>query len=139
MAQRRSRLAGAWAAALGLLLWALAMTTSLGIAAGGHGWITPFFVSLPLVVLYPLALARARLSAAGSIRADWALIGAALVLNALLVGRTCLVEGGNFSASLRLGPGPVLLWVALWLGWQAVAVATLVERRGAAECGHSAG
>lgn len=131
MGQRRLNVTRAWAGAFGLLPWALAMALSLGIAGGGHGWIAPLVVSMPLVALYPLAFVRALTNGAGSIKADRAILLAALLLNLVLLGQALLAEPGYFTASLRFGAGTVALWFALWLGWQVLALVTLLRRRGA--------
>jgi hypothetical protein len=111
---------------MGLLPWALAIALSVGIGGGGHGWVAPFFVSIPLLALYPLAFIAA-FSRPRSTRLVWALLLAALLLNLFLLALTVLHEPGYFAASVRFAAGPVALWIALWLAWQVLAVMTLLR------------
>lgn len=119
-----------WAIALGLVLWSLAMATSLGIAGAGHGWISPLVVTVPLAALYPLVLARAVGKGSGSVAADGAILIFALLLDVLLLALSSYWEPGGFGAALRFGAGHVASWIALWIGWQLLACVTFARRRG---------
>lgn len=111
----------------GLAFGAAAIWLGLGLGAGGHGWIASAFASFPLALLYPLTMARA-LSGRRNVRLDTCLLASAILLDVLLVSFTMLYERRQIALVWQLGPGPCILWMALWIGWQAIAVRTFFRR-----------
>ena len=111
--------------ALGLLMWLVVQVMATGITAAGHGWYGPFFLSLPLLILYPLAFVRA-FAERGSPKGDINLliVGAALDL-ALVVDM--VVERDILLRLWGLDWAWLALWLALWAGWQALGFTTLLR------------
>ena len=108
---------------LGLVLWLIAQAMGLLIAGAGHGWGGAFLFSLPLAILYPLALIRIASPVTGSHNADVGLMAAAIVLDLFLLGSTSGDE--YFMKVWRFDPTFVAIWIAIWAGWQVPFVASL--------------
>ena len=117
---------------LGLLFWAATQFLALGIGAGGHGWLAPFGLSMPLVVLYPLAFVRAF-----CVTRPWSKVGTgvllviAVTLDALMLG-SLFLHGDIFWKQWDMFPDDrwvPLLWFALWAGWQLLIIASLIKNR----------
>lgn len=113
---------------LGVLLWLIAQVMGLGLTGAGHGWYGAFFFSLPLVVLYPLVFVRAVSSKAGPRDADVGILAAAIVLDLLLLGNIFSWDNGYFMQMWNFDSTFVMIWLALWAGWQVVFVATLLKK-----------
>jgi len=107
------------AGAAGLLLWLAAQALAFGLAGAGHGWVDPFFFTLPLVVLYPAALIRWRGPSRGRGGIDLLLLLTGLALDFLLVGRSLGEEGAYLLRIWQFEPAAVAIWIILWAGWQA--------------------
>ena len=117
----------------GLLTAFVGQFLALGMAGAGHGWITPFWVSLILWVAYPKVLVRSfRVPDQRTMGVELVTLFAALAGDAILVLMT-LEEGmeyfekivrieGSVSAVLWIGG-----WIAIWLGWQLIALLNLVR------------
>jgi hypothetical protein len=54
------------------------------------------------------------------------LLGTGLVADAVLAAHTIAAERAYFERLYAAEPGFMLLWIALWLGWQAAALAALL-------------
>ena len=114
--------------AVGLLFWAATQLIALMMGAGGHGWLAPLWLSMLLTPLYPLAFVEAFGSVTGGKWLGRSLMIAAGLLDALLLGS--LFTEGEYIARLWSFPGnpPVLLiWGALWAGWQLLAFFALAR------------
>ena len=118
---------------LGLLFWAATQFLALGIGAAGHGWTEPFWLSMALLILYPLAFVRAF-----CVTEPWSMIGAgmllviAVTLDALMLGGLFL-HGDIFWKQWDMYPDErwvPLLWFALWAGWQLLLLAAWIKRPG---------
>jgi hypothetical protein len=118
---------------LGLLFWAATQFLALGIGAAGYGWMEPFWLSMALLVLYPLAFVRAF-----CVTEPWSTIVAgmllviAVTLDALMLGGLFL-HGDIFSKQWNMYPDErwvPLLWFALWAGWQLLLLAAWIKRPG---------
>ena len=125
--------ARAAAAALpGLLAAAFTLFLASSMAAGGHGWIGPLPISLPLLLVYPLVLMRFVGRSGRSIWVDLALGALALAANAYLLNDTL---GSEYEYFRRvLDTGTPYIWVAMWLLWQVlvgVTIAVRLKRRSA--------
>jgi hypothetical protein len=116
--------------ALGLLSWLAAQAIGLGLTGAGHGWTGPFFFSMPLIILYPLAFVGAFCSK------DY-LPSVPVVFLAAAVGLDCLLLA-NFASEFPYivklwrfpeGPSYISLWLGLWAGWQILFAAALLRRR----------
>jgi len=117
----------------GLLIAFVGQFLALGMAGAGHGWITPFWVSLILWVAYPKVLVRSfRVPDQRTMGVELVTLFAALAGDAILVLMT-LEEGVEYfekivrieesvSAVLWIGS-----WIAIWLGWQLIALLNLVR------------
>jgi hypothetical protein len=107
----------------------LAQLLSLFLAGAGHGWTTPFLVSVGLWVLLPAALFSVRLDprSARLILLTLLLIG--LGADFLLV-RGTLAEWGILPVYLQVNGASglliILLWLAIWFGWQIMTLRALI-------------
>lgn len=115
---------------LGLMFWLATQWLALAMAGGGHGWLDPIWLSPFLIVLYPIAFIRA-FCATGPSRVDRDLLVISVVLDLLLLGRMfismdLLLEVSRADYYLLV----VVLWIALWVGWQVPSVATWIRSRG---------
>lgn len=109
----------------GLVLAAFAQMLGLLITGAGHGWAQPFRFSPALFLAYPIVFVRLR--APGTLSwMDVALLGAAGVLDMLLVHQTRIEGTEYFRRVMALPPIPHL-WLLLWLLWQALTVKILVS------------
>jgi hypothetical protein len=78
---RSAQLKTAVGAAVGLVFWLAAQSLSLGLADGGDGWDGPASLSLALIPLYPLVIARL-FKGRTSFRIDVAIVIVAVSLDA---------------------------------------------------------
>lgn len=117
--------------ALGFGLAALAQLLSLILAGAGHGWVTAFFLSFALWVLFPVTLYLASLRGGVARIMLFVLALIAIVADMLLI-RGTLGERDTLLAMIKvngaLGLLFVVLWVMLWSTWQVVTVRALVKR-----------
>ena len=114
--------------AIGVLLWLATQFFGFGVAGAGHGWVSPFYVSISLLLLYPAAVVRL-FSKEQSPAADGSLLLAAATLDLLLLWCS-LAEGSQYVVRIwRFDPALVAGWAALWAGWQVLALASLLRRR----------
>jgi hypothetical protein len=113
------------AVGLGLLIAFVGTFLGFGLAGAGHGWVTAFWVSVVLWVGYPVALVRAYRG--GPPRVDW-LISLTFVSDAALLLLT-RHEGVQYFWRVIDEDGWWLvgLWIAIWLGWQVVALVNLIR------------
>ncbi|MES3154325.1 hypothetical protein [Sphingomonas faeni] len=93
----------------------------------GDGWIGPAAWSLPLVALYPIALVRFGRSRLGGTKADAAMLLMAVTLDVLLAYNIERQEPGYFAMAWDLAPSLASTWFVLWMGWQLIALATLIR------------
>jgi hypothetical protein len=107
-----------------LFAWLLAWAG----AGGGHGWVAPAFYSPSLFLLYPAILLRAAGTGPSSLRLDLVLLAAAAMLDLALAVGTWRNESVYFERAV--GHPLTWLWISLWLSWQMVAVANVVQRLG---------
>ena len=107
---------------IALFAWGLAW---IG-AGGGHGWVAPTEYSLYLFILYPAVLLRAVGWGPAAPALDLVLLAAAFILDFALAAGTWKHEYQYF---MRDPAHPLtLIWIAFWLGWQAVTVANIAKR-----------
>jgi hypothetical protein len=116
---------------LGLLFWLATQWIALGIAAGGHGWLSPLWLSMPLFFLCPIAFIRAFCATTGRIWLDQGLLVVAGVLDVLLlrsifIQRELILQLWNIFTDNRY---VLALWIGLWFGWQLLSLATLIRKR----------
>ncbi|HEX5182038.1 MAG TPA: hypothetical protein VFW19_02680 [Allosphingosinicella sp.] len=114
--------------ALGLLPWLVAQFIAFGIGGAGHGWIAPFYFSIPLFFLYPLVFIRA-FSNTGKREIDAAILVIAAVLDTLLLRNALYSESEYVIRMWGDAGGVVALWLALWVGWQILTVLSLARKR----------
>ncbi len=109
---------------IGLVLGALCALLAVAVAAGGHGWNSALPFGLCALLLYPSAFAGAR--APDAYRGlNSALLVVAVALDAWLVVRS-LQEGLHYVVPVwPLG----LAWLALWLGWQGLALRSRIRAK----------
>jgi hypothetical protein len=125
-------------AAAGLLIAAFASMLALGIAGGGHGWITPFFFSLALVPAYPVVLLRLTALGPRWFVVDLALAALAGIADAALYFFTIREGTEYFWRVVDAQAWAPLLWLAIWFAWQPIALYCLWrDRAAAAEVGAS--
>lgn len=109
----------------GLVAWLVAQGLSFWFGRGGEGWIAPFALSMPLVVLYPVVLVRAVAASPRSARLEWVLVVVAALLDLFLA----LLLTGEDAAKLvdvwRKAAAPVLVWFVLWTTWQVLVLRRL--------------
>jgi hypothetical protein len=114
--------------ALGLPVWLLAQLMGLGGAGGGDGWIGGFWFSIPLLVLYPLVLIRAFASEREKPEADLIIVGVGAVLDFFLLAN--MAEELEYVAKLwSFDRSGMILWLALWAGWQVIGLTSVVRNR----------
>jgi len=105
----------------GFLAWLAAQFLALLMTGAGHGWGTPFLVSLPLSVLYPLLVLRAsRAPPGGGIRLELGVAAVALFLDYILWTSILDDEAVFFSRMWKIDSGLVAAWLILWAGWHAL-------------------
>lgn len=119
----------------GVALWLGTQAIAFALSNAGDGWIGPTACSLPLVALYPIALARLGVSRLGGTKADAAMLMMAVTLDILLAYNIERHEPGYFAMAWDVAPTLVSTWFGLWMGWQVIALATLIQAvfRGATE------
>jgi hypothetical protein len=121
-------------ALVGLLLALVACFIGLMTAGAGHGWVAPLFYSFGLFLIYPIVLIRALKP-----RRDWLMLDAAIVVFAVVVDILLVLDliaradGPRWRERELFLPGidksiyPFFaIWLAIWFGWQVVAVRTLI-------------
>lgn len=109
----------------GLPIGLFAALLGVGVAAGGHGWVSAFFASLILPLAYPLSLWR--WISDRDLRLDALPLLAAMAANAWLV-RATLREWDYFAHMWVSAAVLMAIWVVLWFGWQAIALGALARR-----------
>jgi hypothetical protein len=114
--------------ALGVLFWLATQFLALCIAIGLL--YEPFWLSLPLVLLYPLAFIRAFGATSEPMMRDRHLLAIAALLDVLVLGSIILRED-ELAKSWRIPENPLVLisWIALWAGWQMLLIAALVRNK----------
>ena len=130
MADGRRRRLFIWGA-LGLLAWFVVEFIGVGIAGAGHGWVAPFFFTLPLLLLYPAAFIRAFAVEPRTVKVELAMLVIAAVLD-MLLSRNML--GSEHEYFLKVwnyhydGEHAILLlWFGLWAAWQVLTLVTLLR------------
>jgi hypothetical protein len=102
-----------------LFIAASAQCLAMMMVGGGHGWLTPFWLSLLLWGAYPaaclLVLKRSRKDADKGHALAIALTGLALAADGLLVA---FDDPSYFHAMFAAAPEIVIGWILLWVGWQ---------------------
>ena len=113
----------------GLLIAAFALMLAFGMAGGGHGWVTPMLFSLALFVAYPVALVRLTATGPKGAFADFVIVGLGGLADVALLFAT-IQEGTQYFwrvfESFALIP---ILWLAIWFGWQGIALVCLRRDR----------
>lgn len=117
-------------AVLGLLPWLLAQGIAFGMTGGGHGWVAPFFFSIPLAILYPIAFLRFFGGRPPALKLDVGLLLVAVTLDTLLLADLLLQEGEYFLRVWNVAAEFVGSWLVLWTGWQILLLARLLRDRG---------
>jgi len=107
--------------------WLAAQAFAFMLAAAGHGWITPFWASMPLVVLYPLTLVRVSRPHRRTMLVDVGVLAAAAALDVYLVADLIMESSDYFLRVLRSAPTVVAGWIALWLAWQILYAASVIR------------
>jgi hypothetical protein len=110
----------------GLLLWSATQFVSMIVGGSGHGWTTPFLATVPLLIIYPLTMIRAF-----SLHAKNVSVGIALVVLAIILDFFVLLwsfeEAAYFRKIWQIGKIEVVSWIALWVGWQLLAIYSLIR------------
>lgn len=115
------------AGALGLAAGEFALLMGMGGAGGGHGWIGALWFSVPLVILYPVVFVRAVFPSGKSSDADVIVLGSGGVLDVLLAVNMAAEQ--KYVARLwYYDPSGIILWLALWAGWQVVCLTTVLRK-----------
>lgn len=112
---------------LGLAIAAMAQFIAFALVGAGHGWVSPFFASLILFLMWPFALVRLADRASLSPIPEAILLGIAAIADLWLIAAT-VGEARYFQHMLASYPAFVLGWIGIWLGWQVVAFAALLSR-----------
>lgn len=115
--------------AAGLAIAAIAEFIALLLTGAGHGWLAPLRYSLILFLAYPLALIRRADRTGTSILPDVVALGLGICASLLLIVETRTNEAGIIGQFIRVnGVSVIIVWVLLWLGWQALTVHTILRR-----------
>ena len=113
----------------GLAIAAVTEFIALMLAGAGHGWLAPLRYSLILFLADPFALVRRADSAGASILPDVVALGLGIGASLLLIADTRTNEAGIIGQFIRInGASVIIVWVLLWLGWQALTVHTIQRR-----------
>lgn len=104
---------------VGLLAWLATQLMALAMTGGGHGTYPPLLFSLLLIFFYPAACIHVFVPGQHKGHRRRQVLAAALLLDVLLLAFV-LLEGNNFLRMSRFDPALVMMWVILWLGWQAL-------------------
>ena len=113
--------------AVGVSLWLVTQLMGLLLTGAGHGWYGALLFSLPLVVLYPLALIRTFDRRTGKRETDIFILIGAVIFDLFLVGN--ILSDRYFLTVWEFDPTFVAIWIALWAGWQPFIVASLLLPR----------
>ncbi len=112
--------------ATALIIGLTGLLVGFMLAAGGDGWVSPFWVSLLLPIAYPVAVWRWQTP----LVAVWvdAILGLTLVAADIWLVHASFNELSYFlriwhNASIIAAP-----WTAIWIGWQIIVVAALLRR-----------
>jgi hypothetical protein len=91
----------------------------------------PFFLSMPLLALYPAVFIRAFPSKFPGVELSVVVLVIAAVLDLLLLVSLFIKDFGSFYEVWEFDDGWKweAAWLILWAGWQALAVAALCKRR----------
>jgi len=120
-----------WLIILGLVVAFVGQFVALGVAGGGHGWVTPFWTSILLWIAYPVVLLRARrafFAKRPSLKIEVSVLLGALAADAALMLLSVQEGVQYFWYVLRVGGGPIIaIWLAIWCGWQIVAAANSLK------------
>jgi hypothetical protein len=107
----------------------LAQFLGLFLAGAGHGWVTPFFVTMPLWILFPATLALAVRTDRVSRLVLFTAAAVALAADARLVSGT-IDESSYLRFYLEVNGAVgwliVVLWLCLWVSWQALLLRSLI-------------
>jgi hypothetical protein len=115
--------------AAGLAIAAIAQFIAIMLTGAGHGWTAPLRYSLILFLAYPFALVRRADRAGTSILPDVVALGLGIGATLLLIVETRTNEAGIIGQFIRInGVFVIIVWVLLWLGWQALTVHTILRR-----------
>jgi hypothetical protein len=112
---------------IGVFLWFPAQVLAFGLAGAGHGWVIPLFITMPLILLYPLAMIAAFRKSDRSFITGMIVFFFAISLNGILI-KSSLDEGRYFEKVWNLNPYICLCWIVFWLGWQVLALYALFEK-----------
>lgn len=112
---------------VGLLIAVLAEYLALMLAGAGHGWGAPLRYSLLLFVAYPIALARISNSTRASVAVDAAMFVVGAGASFRLFQNIRETEAEYFWKLVDAGLPIVILWLAIWFGWQALTVANALR------------
>jgi len=114
----------------GAITAAVAQFLAAMISGGGHAWTEPFSFSAAMWIMFPPMFIRVQQHRSGSRRLvwlDWFALFVAVLLDGLLVVAT---RGDGLSGTgtelflrvLWMDPVLVVLWIAIWLSWQIIAL-----------------
>ena len=115
---------------IGLAIAALAQFVAMMLGGAGHGWTMPFLFSVFLFAAWPVTLVRMKPAPGRSFVADVALLLLGVIASLLLLVAT-MDEAEYFWRVVELDGGLplVILWLALWFGWQLLTLANIGLRR----------
>jgi hypothetical protein len=112
---------------IGVFLWFPAQVLAFGLAGAGHGWVIPLFITMPLILLYPLAMIAAFRKSESSFIVGMIVFFFAISLNGILI-KSSLDESRYFKNIWNNDPYICLCWIVFWLGWQVPAVYALFKK-----------
>lgn len=110
----------------GILLWVATQFFAASIGGAGHGWTSPFWVTFPLLVIYPLVMIRTFLSRANNTGLGVLLIVTAIVLD-VVVFQSSMGEIEYVWKVWDIAFVEVVAWIALWFGWQVLLACSFVR------------
>ena len=106
------------------------------LAGAGHGWVTPFFLSVALWVMIPLTLYATQQGDRRVRLVLWVIAIIAVGADALLIKGT-IAEAAALLFYVKVngasGVAIIALWLGLWLSWQALLLRALVAGRHSAD------
>ncbi len=120
---------------IGLILSFIAVLLAFFPAGAGEGWSAPLMVSLALPLIYPVAMIRSSGRSREGLPWDVALVALAISADIYLCMDLAHYAQEWLPKAREVLPGvdrsvfPIfLIWLALWLHWQFLAVRAVLRR-----------
>jgi hypothetical protein len=110
--------------AIGIVVAIISIVFAAAIGGAGHGWVTPFFISIPTALFFPLAFFRL---------GAWRYTGVGgnsgmVVISALAIVMLVIMTGNEGLQYFHAVGWAAWIWIAIWSSWIFAALATAILR-----------